>query len=306
MTESQSFGMAGSRDLAEQRASELLDQVRARIGDRLAEARLERDANDRLTAIAITVVDPTDTELDEIRAAAYSLGLQDRTRIGRAEPSALTAWEDLRHYLIRLRQSQPGVLEQYPTPTPGYRRPPVRIYLAATGEATAAELDARYGDFVSLYVGALPYPLPPGHPAHHLATERNPGTATVDPARISVALDGPLTIRRGESATHALRLTNLGTDEVTLSTNGRLTASVVDAATGATVGGFAGAQTAPLVTFTAGPGLTIRIPLLVGTASYRPGLGHALPAGPWHLTVPLVLAGRTNLVTPPLPFTITG
>ena len=50
---------------------------------------------------------------------------------------------------------------------------------------------------------------------------------------------------------------------------------------------------------------TARIPLLVGTASYDPHLGYALPPGTWTLRCPLSLSDRRSLTTPPLPFTIT-
>lgn len=80
-------------------------------------------------------------------------------RLERADPAALEGWERLRHDLLRLQDVQPGVLEQYPTPDPGYRRPPVCINLAPGAESTAADLHARYGGFVALRVGALSYPL---------------------------------------------------------------------------------------------------------------------------------------------------
>jgi hypothetical protein len=86
----------------------------------------------------------------------------------------------------------------------------------------------------------------------------------------------------------------------------------VDTQRGTPVGGYTGAQHAPLQMFTATPGATIRIPLLVGTASFSPALGYALPTGDWHLVVPLTLgdentnrAGREQL-TPTLQFTITA
>ena len=66
-------------------------------------------------------------------------------------------------------------------------------------------------------------------------------------------------------------------------TNGQLTANIADPNTGRAVGGYTGAQILPLIPFTAAPGDTVRIPLLVGTASYDPALGYAVPAGRWAL-----------------------
>jgi hypothetical protein len=50
------------------------------------------------------------------------------------------------------------LLQQYPMPEPGYRRPRVQIQLTADAEATAADLHTRYGPFLSLQVRALRYP----------------------------------------------------------------------------------------------------------------------------------------------------
>lgn len=69
-----------------------------------------------------------------------------------------------------------------------------------------------------------------------------------------------------------------------MNTNGNLTAAIVDPDTGAKVGGYAGAQHMPLVVFTVEPTKTVRIPLLVGTASYDPNLGYTVPPGTWQLT----------------------
>jgi hypothetical protein len=43
-------------------------------------------------------------------------------------------------------------------------------------------------------------------------------------------------------------------------------------------GGFSGFQTLPLVVFRVAPGQTGRVPLLIGTASFTPRLGYAVPA----------------------------
>lgn len=78
-----------------------------------------------------------------------------------------------------------------------------------------------------------------------------------------------------------------------------LTAAIVDRA-----GAYFGAQTAPLIIFTAEPGRTVQIPLLVGTDSCSPDLGYAVPAGEWRVVAPLDLADGKRLVSPPLPLTV--
>ena len=73
------------------------------------------------------------------------------------------------------------------------------------------------------------------------------------------------------------------------------------------VGGFSGAQTLPLITFRVVPGETERIPLLIGTASFRPALGYAVPAGQWGIQADLTFGvGPEASVrrTPILPLTI--
>ena len=127
-----------------------------------------------------------------------------------------------------------------------------------------------------------------------------------DPRELGFALDGPLTVRRGETVTHGLLLTNLGSSDVTVRTAGDVIGRIKDPETGEIVGGFTGAHRLPLVRFTAAPGRTIRIPLLVGTTSYRPRPGELVAAGRWQLVVPLDLDDGRHLVTPPLEFTIIG
>ncbi|MGH8962298.1 MAG: hypothetical protein ACRDWT_14100 [Jatrophihabitantaceae bacterium] len=285
-------------DEVEQRSHELFDEARRIVAERFAEASFDPDRG-----LRVTVIDLNDQDMAAITGLAQRLGIAGWVRVERADPAALEAWEQLRIDLLRLRDTRPRVLQQYPTPEPGYRRPPVRIHLAPDAEATAAELHARYRDFVSLRVGALPYPpgsTPQTRPRAVAERERTP----VDPAELRVALDGPLSIRSGQSTTHHLLLTNLSGSDITVHTNGTLTAGIIDANTGATVGGYAGAQIQPLVIFSAAPSETVRIPLLVGTASYSQELGYAVPPGDWHLTAPLDLGDGRRLVTGSLELTI--
>ena len=61
----------------------------------------------------------------------------------------------------------------------------------------------------------------------------------------------------------------------------------------------------PLVIFTEEPSQTARVPLLVGTASFKAELGYTVPPGTWHLTASMDLSDGRHLTTPPLELTIT-
>jgi hypothetical protein len=220
----------------------------------------------------------------------------------------MAAWDELKAVLLRLRDEQPGVLMQYPMPEVDEGRvPPFGITLAPWATATAEELHRQFGDDVELTVGALPYP-PDRQPRPQPATVPPPDL--LDPQEITAELDGPAVVRSGHTLRHGLLVGNLTRQELTIATNGQVTAVVVDPQTGQTVGGFAGFQTLAGVFFRVAARATERIPLLIGTASFTPKLGYILPPGSWGIQVPLDLAPdiltRHRRVTPVLPLTITA
>lgn len=213
----------------------------------------------------------------------------------------MTAAEELDSVLARLHQEQPRLLTQ--APGPGGELP-YAISLAAWGTEAAAALHERFGDDVELTVGFLPYP--PDRPSRREppSVTRLEETAALDPGVASVELDGPASVRSGYSLTHGLLVHNRSGAGLAIATNGAVTASVVDPGTGEVVGGYAGWQTAPLVTFEVGPGETKRIPLLIGTASLAPRLGYAVPPGNWGLRAGLDLRDDSRGLTPVLPLTV--
>ncbi len=243
------------------------------------------------------VVNLDEDDAAAIHTHARRLGIDGWVRAERADPAALEAWELLRQDLLDLQDSGPGVLVSYPTPEPGYRCPPVEIQLTADAEAVAANLHATYGDFVALRVGALPYPAQPSHDRPHRHAAAPDLVAVTDPAELRTELDGVLSIRSGDTKTHTLLLTNLSDEPISIHTNGQITALIVDLRTGATVGGYAGWQQSPLIIFTAAPSQTVRIPLLVGTASLTQDLGYKVPPGTWGLTATIHLADGRQLRT---------
>jgi len=125
----------------------------------------------------------------------------------------------------------------------------VRSARAVTGDAQLAD-------------DALAYPPTTDDYEPHQNSE--PAT-TADPHELRAELDGPLSIKRGQTAVHHLHVTNLSNQSIEVHTNGKITTTIIDPATGKTVGGYWGYQNLPLIIFTAAPAETVRIPLLVGT-----------------------------------------
>jgi hypothetical protein len=223
----------------------------------------------------------------------------------------VTAWDELKPVLARLRDQQPGVLARYPSLDPDLvvRTPPIRIHLTPWAAEAAEELHRQFGDDVELTVGLLPYPLGrPGRPRPQRAPVQPPDL--LDRREVAVALDGPATVSSGHTLHHHLTVHNLADNQLQIATNGRVTAVVVDPQTGEIVGGFSGLQTVPLKVFPAIPGGSVRIPLLIGTASLRPQLGYTVPPGEWGIQVTLTLGPNPRSSprrrTPILPVTVTG
>jgi hypothetical protein len=223
----------------------------------------------------------------------------------------MAGWDELRAVLIELQNQEPGPLRQFPDPREEEGRPPpYQITVAAWAVAVAEDLHRRFGDRVRLTVGRLPYP--PGSEPDVPLTDltRPPRGDLLDPGQVQVELDGPATVRSGETLRHGLVVRNLSGQVLPVTTNGAVTAVVVDPQTGQVVGGFAEAQIMPLIMFRVAPGATERIPLLIGTASFRPELGYTVPPGSWGIQVPLDLEWnphhREGRLTPVLPLTVTA
>jgi hypothetical protein len=222
----------------------------------------------------------------------------------------MTVWDELKPVIVRLRDEQPGVLARYPSlDSELVRTPPIKIHLTPRAAGAAAELHRQFGDDVELTVGWLPYPPGrPGRPRRRGAPDQPPDL--LNPREVTASLASPAVVSSGHTLNHYLTVHNLTGSELQIATNGRVTASVVDPQTGEGVGGFSGAQIAPLIFFRAAPGGNVRIPLLIGTASSRPQLGYAVPPGEWGIQVALTLGPHPrdspHRRTPILPLTITA
>jgi hypothetical protein len=287
-------------DITRDGAYEFFAGARALLGDRFGDGRSNPDEG-----VMLTVIGLTDDDVAELSAASAQLGIAAWTHVERADPADLRAWEQLRRDLLDLRNADPKVLQIYPTPNPGYRRPPIQIQLKPHAADTAADLWERYGEFVELQVGAQPFPADRGVTATRTRRRRELERETIDPSELSVALDGPLTVVSGHSIEHGLLVSNRSQHSIALTTNRMLTAVILDPVTGLVVGGSIAPHRQPRLVITIIAGETVRVRLLVGTASFDPILGYALPAGTWDLAVPLELADGRQLVTPALPFIVT-
>lgn len=219
----------------------------------------------------------------------------------------MAVWAELKGVLVRLRDQQPGVLRGYPNPEgDAGRRPPFRVGLAPWARGIAEELHREFGDNVDLTVGALPYP--PDRPSRR-PPPTNESPDLLDPEEITAELDGPAVVSSGYTLDHGLLLRNLTDLAIPIAINGQVTAVVVDPQTGKAVGGDSRPQRLPLITFRVEPGQTKRIPLVIGTESFVPSLGYAVPAGNWGLQATLTFGEDphgTRRRTPVLPLTITA
>jgi hypothetical protein len=130
----------------------------------------------------------------------------------------------------------------------------------------------------------------------------------LDPREIAAELDGPAVVKSGQKLLHGLLLRNSTGSGLLISPKG--TPVVVDPQTGQAVGGFYGLRTMALKFYQVAPGETVRIPLLIATASSAPRLGHTVPAGDWGVQATLMISTEAGFSaerrTPILPLTITA
>jgi len=219
-----------------------------------------------------------------------------------AYPAVVTVWDEMRLALLDLEGS--GALTQYPDPRETEdRQPPIDITLAPWATDAAEDLHRRFGDDVSLVVGVMPYP-----------SRSLPDWLSRDPEEVEVTdsnefrfeLDGGVEAPSGYSSRIGLRVHNLTPVDITVQTNGLLTASIIDPVTGKAIGQDTRSQKLPLVRFMVPAGGSTVIPLLIGTTSFRPELGYAVPPGEWAVSADLRLEDGRVLRTPPMAITVTA
>jgi hypothetical protein len=184
----------------------------------------------------------------------------------------------------------------------------VSVRLRPDEEALAAELHGRFGNALELTVGALPYPRARKE-RHRPPPPAQPTRRVISGLVSRIELDPP-EVAAGNTASGRVVLGNTGSEEISLQTGQPLVASLVDPETGEVVGGYVSAVAGTGLSFRISPGAEARVPLLVGTASYRTELGNALPPGRYIVRTQIPLgAGREVVevadgvltVTPPGP-----
>jgi hypothetical protein len=229
----------------------------------------------------------------------------------------VATWDEIRQALTLLLEERPGIMMGCPDLSGGdVGGPPYRIDLVAWAQDAAGELWRRFGDQVDLRVGVLPYPpgrRPDGDAPPPSGPPERP--ALLDSAQAEAELDGPAVVRSGHTLDHGLLVRDRSGAGLAIATNGSITASVVDPATGEVVGGFVGWQTMPGVVFRVPPGGTGRIPLLIGTASTSERIGYVVPPGDWGVQATLSFLASADAPlsreqgrrrTPVLPLTVTA
>jgi hypothetical protein len=214
----------------------------------------------------------------------------------------VTVWDDVRQALLDFQGT--GALTTYPDPRGTEDRPtPIQITLAPWATHAAEDLHRRFGDNVALVVGVLPYPttkLP------ETASRASPAIEPASPADFGFELEGKAQVRSGERTRIGLRVHNHTPEDIIVRTNGSLTASVLDPARGDRIGGYSGFQAMPLIRFTVPAVGSAVIPFLIGTTSFRPELGYAVPPGQWAVSADLKLEDGRVLRTPAMAITVTG
>ena len=197
------------------------------------------------------------------------------------------------------RSSGPGTFNSW-----GVGRGRLFIDVAADQERLAAILLAKYGDAAELKVGAFSYPM--AVDASLIAeTEKSDVRPTIPlTATLEGSFAGSVSVPSGGRWHGPLHMTNLGTEEVILRTNGGLTARIINPSTEEVVGGFVGAQAIPLRRFTIAPHRTMEIPLVIETASFKRHLGYVVPPGDWMIDAIVDIEGMGPRRIPPLPLVI--
>lgn len=211
----------------------------------------------------------------------------------------MSVWEALKPRLLELEDT--GALIGYPDPREDEgRQPPFWIHLAAWATGLAAELHDRFGEAVTLEVGAMRYPDPQPRTSH----EDFNLTPEILPSEAAVTLATPVQVNSGRYLRTSLIFRGYGTESLSMATNGELRAAILDPDTAQVVGGYAGPVVMPLVIFSITPNEERAVPLLVATMSFVPALGYSVPPGQWHMAAILRFANHEVVRTPFLPLTV--
>lgn len=212
----------------------------------------------------------------------------------------MSTWRRLQVQLRAWLDQESGPLFSFPDPRNDDQTPPFHIGLWAWATDAAEALHTQFGAEVVLTVGLLSYP------GRELPEYRKRGAAwrpTPTPeSGLRVEEVSPLTVASGHTVNVPVWVINTSSARQVLETNGSLQSRVLDTS-GTPVGCADGAQTAPGVSFPIEPGERVQVPVVIGTASFEPALGYAIPPGSWTVEIHLPTAGQ--LAFAHLPLTIT-
>jgi hypothetical protein len=173
----------------------------------------------------------------------------------------------------------------------------VTISFRADAEAVARDLVDRYGDQVEVTLGLLPYP-DAGADRRDGACPDGLGGSTPAGLAAEIVVDVAPT-HPGAWGSGSVELRNTGTEQIRFDSGSPLAAFVLDPS-GELVGVFEGGIAGVGIAVDLAPGAAMSIPLVFGTASCDPALGHALPAGDYQLVAQLA----TGVVTATTPIRI--
>jgi hypothetical protein len=219
-------------------------------------------------------------------------------------PWSFARLEEIRTEVTSMaKAAEPGVFSGW-----GMGRAVVAIRLRADQEDLAKELRDRYGEAVDLTVGSLHFPND-SQSDGEASAQSSTSVADLPPLPSDAAdiwLESQIEVQSGRNANGVLMVHNLGTDDIIVMTNSQVTPRVIDPAGPEVIGIYAGAQTMPLVRFTARPGEVVKIPLLIGTACPSARLGYATPPGQWELELVLNLEGQGSFRVAGLPITVSS
>jgi hypothetical protein len=215
--------------------------------------------------------------------------------VRRSERYSRTYLEDVKSEVQRLATTtEKGAFTSW-----GIGRGRLNVSVRSGRQDLAQQLLESFGDAVELRVGFLRYPDPA------LSDTDSPRRSTpvleqllLLPPEVTVSIDDGLEVRSGEHLRSTLHVANDGSDEITIMTNGNITARIVDPKTGDVVGAYEFAQTAMGRPFRVPPHGSVDVPLLVGSASTKARLGYSVPPGHWSIDVSLNLVGRGTFRSP--------
>lgn len=176
----------------------------------------------------------------------------------------------------------------------------LEVSLMAGEEMLAAELDARYGDAITLMVGELAYPIEDA--VSNCAEPPVPNS--LDGLDIAIVPPAGPTSTAGLMALNlTVTLTNTGDAPISFSSGssqGVLLTAEGDAVSGAADMTLAGIGVA------LEPGESSELPVVVSTSSCNPALGFEIPAGDYDLVAGVFhSAGGTNMMLYSTPLSIT-